>query len=139
MSEGDAPIELLQGTEMQVSEPAQSTLTSASVGMPSAEMLKVAEAKGSIEGEAKGTAEVGRVIADALEGGAEGPSIDAVIEAVANQAGGGEAAATDALASDVSADVSGWDTSGFAGFTGAQTSLTMESMVLHPDAVQAAA
>jgi hypothetical protein len=130
-------VELLQGTEMEASEAAQSTLTSAGVGMPSAEMIKAAEASDDLEGEAKTTGEVDRVIADALEGGADNGNIDAVIDALANQDGGGNAA-IEALASPVDADVSAWHTPGLGGFTGAKGSLTMETMELHPDAVQAA-
>jgi hypothetical protein len=133
----DEPTTLPQGTELTASEPAQSTLTSAGVGMPSAEMLQAADATDGVEGGAKSTGEVSRVIAEALEGGADGPSIDAVIDAVANHSGG-KAAAIEALATPGDSDVSSWHMPTMGGFTDAHASLTMETMVLHHDAVQAA-
>jgi hypothetical protein len=57
---------------------------------------------------------------------------------VTNQNGGGDAA-IDALATHGGGDVSGWDTAGSAGYTAAHSSLTMDPMVVHPDAVQSAA
>ncbi|HEU5286093.1 MAG TPA: hypothetical protein VFU20_06240, partial [Sphingomicrobium sp.] len=130
-----APIELPQGTEIQQPDPAQSAFTSAVVGMPSAEMLASANGN-ALDAQAQGTAEVGRVLIDALAGGG-GPDIDAVLDAAANQVPGGNAA-LDALASHGAAAVSGWDTAGFAGFPGGHSSVTVDPM-LHHDAVVAAA
>jgi hypothetical protein len=137
--QGQAPTALLQGTELHAADFAQSTLTSAAVGMPSAEMLAGGLANGNaISVQPQGTAEVGRVLLDALAGGGGGgPDIDAVIDAAANQAGGGGAAALDALASQGFLDVSAWHTGGFTGFSAIHGSPMMEPM-LHHDAVVAA-
>lgn len=108
--------------------------------MPSAEMLAAANANdNALEGQAKSTAAVQHVLFDALAGGGHGPNLDAVIDAVANQAHGGGQAAIEALASHGSADVSGWDMSAIAGFTGGHAAFTMEHMALHMDAAPVAA
>jgi hypothetical protein len=101
--------------------------------MPSPEMLAAANENG-VAGAAKSNGEVGRVLADALAGGEHGPNIDAVLDAMTNQGGH----ALEALASHGGGPVSGWDTAGFAGFPGHQQSITMDSMAIHPDAVQPA-
>ena len=108
--------------------------------MPSVEMLAAANANGhALEGQAQSTGEVGRVLFDALAGGGHGPNLDAVIDAVANQAHGGGQAAIDALASYGPAAVSGWDMANIAVFTGAHAAFTTEHMALHMDAAPAAA
>jgi hypothetical protein len=94
--------------------------------MPSAEaLLAVADAA---NGEAKDTAEVGRVLADALEGGSgQGPSIDALL-ASATPAG---ASAVQALATHFA------DAAGGASF--AQPHMLMIDMLsVHHDAAPAA-
>ncbi|HZB68951.1 MAG TPA: hypothetical protein VE403_01170, partial [Sphingomicrobium sp.] len=87
----------------------------------------------AVEAQAQGTAEVGRVLLDALAGGGNGPDLDAVIDAVANQGGGRSEAALEALASQAGLDVSAWHTAGFGGFSGAHGA-AMEPM-LHHDVV----
>ncbi|MBA3511969.1 DUF5801 repeats-in-toxin domain-containing protein [Sphingomonas sp.] len=131
-----APTPLLGATELQQSDPAQSTLTSAAVGMPAAEMLIPKPEELAVEGQGRGTAEVGRVLIDALAGGDSGPNIDTIIDAVANHGDGAGAAALQSLATYSAVGVSAWHTAGFAGFPGASAS-TIEPM-LHQDAVQAA-
>jgi hypothetical protein len=106
--------------------------------MPSAEMLQAANSNEGVAGQAKSNGEVGRVLADALDGGAGGANIDAVIQAVANQGGGGQAS-IEALATPGAGGGSAWDTPALVGFTGAHSALTMDAMVAHPDAVQTAA
>jgi len=100
--------------------------------MPSAEMLAGGN-DNAVEGQAQGTAEVGRVLLDALAGGGRGPDIDAVIDAVANQGGGRSEAALEALASHAGLDVSAWHMAGSGGFSGGHAG-AMEPM-LHHDAV----
>ena len=108
--------------------------------MPSAAMIAAANTNGAdLEGHAQSTGEVGRVLFDALAGGGHGPTIDAVIDAVANQAHAGAQAAIDALASHGPAAVSGWDMASIAGLTGGHAAFTMEHMALHMDAAPAAA
>ncbi|HUE78947.1 MAG TPA: DUF5801 repeats-in-toxin domain-containing protein [Sphingomicrobium sp.] len=130
--DAQAPSALSEGTEQ--SAPADTSFTSESIAMPSADMLAAANENG-VDGAAKGTSEVGRVLADALAGG-DGPSIDAILDAAANH---GSPEALAALASHGAGAVSGWDTGGFGGFSGGQFTRTMDDMVLHPDAVQPAA
>lgn len=132
----EAPTELLEGTESLQPDPGPSGFTSAAVAMPSAQMLAEANAGGdALDGQAHGTAEVGRVLADALAGG-NGSDIDAVIDAVTNQTPGG-LAALEALATAGSAGVSAWHMAGFGGFPGGPGAATVEPM-LHHDAVAAA-
>ena len=127
-----APTALLHATEASVhSAPAHSTFTSGGVGMPSLAMLAAAHAnQHALEGQAKSTGEVSRVVADALAGGGHGPNIDAVIDAVANQAHNGHAALA-ALASHGDAAVSAWHMASFGGFPGGHTANMMEHMALH--------
>jgi VCBS repeat-containing protein len=134
---GQAPTALLQGTQLQQSAPVESSFTSASVGMPSAEMLAAANLN-IAEGLANSNAEVGRVLADALAGGAQGSNIDAVIDAVAG-AGGGAHAALEAIASHGGAAVPAWHMADMAGFMGGHSMPTMEIMVIHPDTAPQAA
>jgi hypothetical protein len=124
--ESEAPGALSQGTEAPQSAPADSSLTSASVGMPSAEMLAAANENG-VEGAAKSNGEVGRVLADALAGGGNGPDINAVLDAMANGPG-----AAEALATRHAGSVPGWDMVAFAVFPGGPA---MDHMALHHDAV----
>ena len=107
--------------------------------MPSAEMLAPQAEQLAVDGQAQGTAEVGRVLIDALAGGRGGPSIDAVIDAVANHGQGGGAAALEALASPADAAVSAWHMAGISGFTAGYSGITMDAMVIHHDAVQSVA
>jgi hypothetical protein len=123
---------------MQHSDIAQSTLTSAAVGMPSAQMLAGGNLNdNAVNVQAQGTGEVNRVLLDALAGGGRGPDLDAVIDAVANQGHGGGAGALEALASHGAVDVSAWHMGGFGGFPGTHAAPTFEPMI-HPDAVVAA-
>ena len=136
-----APAALLEGTEASnQSAPAQSSFTSGAVAMPSVAMLEAAHANNNaVDTHAQTTGEVGRVLFDALAGGGHGPNIDAVIDAVANQAHAGAQVAIDALASHGAAAVSGWDMASIAGLTGGHAAFTMEHMALHMDAAPAAA
>jgi hypothetical protein len=136
-----APAPLLEGTDASdQSAPAQSSFTSAGVGMPSAEMLVAANANAILlDGQGQNTAEVSRVLFDALAGGGPGPNLDAVIDAVANQVHGGAQTVIDALASHGPAAVSGWDMASIADFTAVHAAFTMEHMMLHIDAATAVA
>jgi hypothetical protein len=133
-----APTALLQGTEVVHMDPAQSTLTSAAVGMPSAEMFVLGSDGHGVVGAPQSNGEVGRVLMDALAGGGGGPNIDAVLDAVANGAGGGNAA-LEAIASLGGGDVSPWHMADFAGYSAIHSAIMMETMALHPDAIQTAA
>jgi hypothetical protein len=136
-----APTVLYQGTEAVQMQPelAQSTLTSAAVGMPSAEMLVGNDGELAVEGVAQSNGEVGRVLLDALAGGGDGLNIDAVLDAVANQGGGGGNAGLETIASLGGGDVSPWHMADYAGYAAGHSTITMDSMALHPDAVQTAA
>jgi hypothetical protein len=136
------PDALPQGTEAPASAPAQSSFTSAGVAMPSAEMLEAAaneNAAAQGEGRGQGTHELGRVLADALAGGRDGPNLDAVINALARHGQGGDQGVDDALASQAAAAVPGWNMGGGAHFQTAHSAFTVEAMMLHHDAVQPAA
>jgi hypothetical protein len=90
--------------------------------MPSAAMLQAAAP--ALGGSSHHTAEVGRVLADALGGGhGGGPNIDALLDAVAGHSAGAPALA------QVAADA------GWAGLAVAQEAFSMEAFVMHQDAV----
>jgi hypothetical protein len=105
--------------------------------MPSIDMLVAAGMAGNVQTNQV----VGRVIADALQGGAGGPGtdIDAMLNALPGQ-GLGENAAVDQLASLANGNVPGGDMAFGGGFTfDVATLMTAGALVLHADAVQPAA
>jgi hypothetical protein len=126
------PMALLEGTSLAAAAPALSSFTSQSVAMPSAEMLAAAN---TIEGEAKSTGEVSRVLADALSGGGAS-TIDAILDGLPNSGSGGGSGIADVIASESAGGVPGWDTAGFAGFSASQNPLMLDAMQFHHDAVQ---
>ncbi|HVL29472.1 MAG TPA: hypothetical protein VM326_01980, partial [Sphingomicrobium sp.] len=96
--------------------------------------MAVVQEVAPIAGEADGT--VGKIVADALEGGEASPSIDALLAALPS-AGLGENAGPDSLASPIADSVPTWDTGHAGAFTnGAAGIITSEAAVLHHDAVQ---
>ncbi|MEO8175168.1 MAG: choice-of-anchor K domain-containing protein [Sphingomicrobium sp.] len=134
------PAELLQATAVAPPAPAQSTLTSGGVTMPSAAMLAAANAGAATgDGPARHNADVGQVLADALgNSGHHGPAIDALLDAATGR-GVDVHAAADALASHGDAVVPAWDTASFAAFPVLATMMMMaEHPMLHPDAAQTA-
>jgi hypothetical protein len=150
--EHSAPAELLQPMDFQAQSANQGFAPVAdAVAMPSAEMLSIIAEARSAAGEQGHGRDLGSVLSDALAGGHNGPSIEAVLDAVtggsregglavrpmmdaqANHAANG----AEAVASHADAAVSGWDSAAFAGFTHAQA-YSMEALAAHPDAAPAA-
>lgn len=107
--------------------------------MPSAQqMAAFANIGGSAQGiDVQGTAHnqvVGKIIADSLAGGGGAHSaIDAVLNNLPSHNGANPA--IDALATQVSANVPAWHAAAATGFGGAETVFSMETMMLHHDAV----
>ena len=107
--------------------------------IPSVEQLVALSGAGIGSSDGAAKADVGRVLADALAGGeGHGPSIDSILQAVAEQEG---AAPNAELAQSIqqSGDAPIWDAGNSAGFTAHDAGVLMHDMVMHPDAVQAAA
>ncbi|HEX6604080.1 MAG TPA: hypothetical protein VF027_04285, partial [Sphingomicrobium sp.] len=129
-----APVELPGGTDAPAQAPAAEVAPAAmSVAMPSAEALAAAD-QPAVEGD-KGSAEVARVLADALAGGGDGPNIDALIDAATGHGAGMDAGSVAASLADVPA----WDMGAFHGFVGGHSALSMEAVMAHPDAAAATA
>jgi len=122
-----APTELLQGTQAPANDAAanQSVATAASIAMPAAAQLAAAAAAAG-DGAAHNQV-IGQVLADALHGGGNGPTIDSVLNALPGQADA--QAALQALASH-----GGGDNSVFGSFVQANPHFSMEQMVVHADA-----
>jgi hypothetical protein len=95
--------------------------------MPSLEALIASVGHQGINGQEAGN--VAQVLADALAGG--GNEIDSLLAGLPGDSGNG----VDALASHDMAAVSAWDMGMFGGFTAFQHAFTMETLVLHQDAV----
>jgi len=107
--------------------------------IPSVEQLVALSGEGIGSSDGASKADVGRVLADALAGGdGHGSSIDSILQAVAEQEG---AAPNADLAQSIQqpGDAPIWDAGNSAGFTAHDSGLLMHDMVMHPDAVQAAA
>jgi hypothetical protein len=134
---GPAPAvsELSQGTDAPTqSEPQTSQpMMADAVAMPSVEQLEAASKNGkSVEGD--DGKQVGKVIADALNGGENGKDLDALINAVTGQMN-----AEDSLASHGGNAVSNGDMGAFAGLAAAHSDDIMTQMTMHQDAAPAAA
>ena len=129
-AQSQAPTELLQGTDAPAHNEvvAQTPMTAAAVAMPAPAVAGAAHS-----GPVQGNEVVAQVLVDALHGGGGG-TIEALVNALPNNGG---ASAAEALASHMAAGVSNGDTGVFAGFQGAHMALTMESMMVHQDAVPA--
>ena len=118
---------------------AVSAIAGTEVAMPSAQqMAAFANIGGSAQGiDVQGTAHnqvVGKIIADSLAGGGGAHSaIDAVLNNLPSHNGANPA--IDALATQVSANVPAWHAAAATGFGGAETVFSMETMMLHHDAV----
>ena len=129
-----APAELLQGTDAaEQSNPAGSTLVADGVAMASAEMLLAAHEATNAQavansGDAQSTAEVSRVLADALGGGGHGGlDIDALLHAATGH--GGAPSLAELIAGHSGPAGAAWDTSGFA-----TLDLGVHMLVTHMDA-----
>ena len=129
-AQSQAPTELLQGTDAPAHNEvvAQTPVTAAAVAMPAPAVAGAAHS-----GPVQGNEVVAQVLVDALHGGGGG-TIEALVNALPNNGG---ASAAEALASHMAAGVSNGDTGVFAGFQGGHIALTMESMMVHQDAVPA--
>ena len=105
------------------------------VAMISAEQLEAASKDGgkSVEGK-DAKPDVGKVLADALNGGENGKDLDALINAVSGQDN-----AHDGLASHGGNAVSNGDMSVFAGLAAAHTDDIMTQLTMHQDAAPAQA
>jgi hypothetical protein len=113
-----------------------SAVTAAAVMMPSAQQLAAAtgsQPHTSVAGNAQHDQVVGKVLADALHGGAaHSPTIDALVNSLPGHAGGGNAA-LQALASHGGAAVS-IEHMAMAGPFGGPHSMLSVDMVMHQDA-----
>jgi hypothetical protein len=135
----NAPSELPQGTEAAHVESAPATaITAQAVMMPSAAVMAAAhnDAGGhGVDGQAS-TQVVGHVLADALAGGSpHGSAIDAVLANLPSHAG--PVSGLEVLASNDAGSVPAWHSAGTATFAAADTVFSMETMMLHHDAVPA--
>ena len=127
---------LHQGTDAPALEAAHATMTAQAVAMPSAEMVAALDAAASELAAPAGasvakTHEVGRVLADALQGG-DGPDIGALLAAATGE--GGKAAAIEALASHQAGGVPDGYSGHMAGFANGQGVLLMDPQAFHHDA-----
>jgi hypothetical protein len=122
-----APSQLSQGTDAQP-QVSDAVPVADAVAMPSAEALAAAFGA-SVDGGSQDTAEVSRVLADALEGGEQGQSIDAMLDALP-----AAEAAAEGGASGAAADVPAWDMSALAHFSPASSSYTLDPLVAQVDA-----
>ena len=137
VSNEDAPApavsELSQGTDAPTQSEAQTSqpMMADAVAMPSAEQLEAAKGEGkSAEGDDGKL--VGKVLADALNGGEHGKDLDALINAVSGQDNG-----HDALASHGGSAVSNGDMGVLAGLAAAHSDDIMTQMTMHQDAAPA--
>ncbi len=131
-----APTDLSAGTDGPAGNAGAASMIAPMIVMPSLEALESLGGNGHGNGESH-NAVVGRVIAEALAGGAGGGDIDALL---ANLGGGnGGNAALDALASQSGGAVPVWDMGHSGGFqSDVIVKLVAEAMTLHHDAVQPA-
>jgi hypothetical protein len=129
--------EFLAGTQMPAHAQVVSVAPAPVVAMPGAEQLAglIGAANGGITG-GQHSQIVSQVIADALQGGGNGVSIDGLLGTLAGHGGGSGNAALEALASHGGAGVPNGDSSIFGGFTAHNSAFTMETMLVHVDAVQ---
>lgn len=127
----NAPAALLQGTSAPAHghEGGHAAVIAAAVAMPSAEQLAAVTGKG---GDAQHNEVVGKVLADALQGGeGHGPNLEALINSLP---GHGHGPALAALASHADGHVPHGHTA-FAGvFSTGHNMLTMDHMAAHHDA-----
>ena len=127
-----APVELPGGIDAPVQISAAEIAPAAmTVAMPAAETLVGAKDAGHAVQDAASTGEVARVLADALAGGGNGPSLDAMLDAATGHDAVGSA---DMLVANWAAAVSHWDMGAFGGFTASHSAVTMDVMTIHPDA-----
>jgi hypothetical protein len=121
--------QLPQGSDVPVASQAAeaSSFATGDVAMPSLEALMATV--GQQGANAQDAGEVAQVLADALAGGG-GADIDGLLASLPD---GGNA--VDALASHAMAGVSTWDMGAFGGFTALHQAFTMETLVLHQDAM----
>jgi len=117
-----APAALLHGTAAAAHADAAPAPAAAAVAMPAAAQLAGAH-----------NPVIGQVLADALHGGANAPTIDSVLNALPGQANA-HTAALEALASHAGGAASDGNGSAFAGYAQANGHFMMEQMVVHADA-----
>jgi VCBS repeat-containing protein len=138
-SEGLAPAsmempalsQLSQGNDVPVAMQAAdaSAFAAADVAMPALDALIASVAQDGAAAQQPGI--VAQVLSDALAGGADGVNIDGLLAGLSGPGG----SAMDNLASHDMAAVSAWDMGAFGGFTQFHQAFTMETLVLHQDAV----
>lgn len=131
----DAPTELLAGTDAADGNGAAASMVAPMIVMPSAEAL---EAMGNGQSGGQHNTVVGKVIAEALEGGGGGGQIDGLLAGLAGGGNGGNPV-LDALAIQNGGAVSGWDMGNGGSFQAdLLVKVVAEAMMLHHDAVQPA-
>lgn len=126
MAPAASPAELLRGTDA----PAHSAIVAESVMMPSAEMLPVDV---SVIEQAKAPGEVARVLADALGGGDNALTLDALLDALPGDAFG-PLAAIEAITSHSATANGSWDTGYFGLFASMNLAFAAEAPAVHHDA-----
>lgn len=129
--------ELSQGTDAPTQSEAQTSqpVMADAVAMISAEQLEAASKEGGKSAEGKDAKpDVGKVLADALNGGENGKDLDALINAVSGQDN-----AHNGLASHGGNAVSNGDMSVFAGLAAAHSDDIMTQLTMHQDAAPAQA
>ncbi|HXH52216.1 MAG TPA: DUF5801 repeats-in-toxin domain-containing protein [Sphingomicrobium sp.] len=124
-----AMTQLSQGTTPAQAQVVESVPVAAAVAMPSAEMLS----QMSVAGSTHRSAEVERVLADALDGGAAGQSIEAALASLPGQANGGNAA-LQSVASPAGEAVPAWHNGAFGGFSNAFDAFNVDVATQHQDA-----
>ena len=104
--------------------------------MPSFAALEaLIEAAKSVVEDGANDAALGKIVAEALEGGHAGPDIDALLNALPGNNGADPASAFRASAAE--AAVPGWDSGHFPALSHSAI-ISMEAAALHHDAVQPA-
>jgi hypothetical protein len=132
-AEAPAMSQLAQGFDMPaiIQTADNAPFAGAELTMPALQALAVSAAlSGGNEPQA---GVVAQVLADALAGGGDGPNIDGLLASLGGDGGGLSIA--NVLATQHSAGVPAWDMGAFGGFTAVHQAFTMETLVLHQDAV----
>ena len=103
-----------------------------------ASMMALSMAQGiGVEAGSQSMGEVCRILVDALHGGDADIGIDALLDGLAAHGGGLDGIAFFAGSASLFHDnVSAWHMGQFGGFTPGANDFTMETLVLHHDAVQ---
>jgi hypothetical protein len=130
MTPTSSPAELLRGTDgpLHTELAAHSALVAEAVAMPPADVISPQ----SVAEEARSSAEVARVLADALSGGEGGRSIDALLDALPGNAHG-RGAAVEAIATHAAAAIGSWDGGHVGLFASAHGVFIAEALAVHHD------